>query len=156
MSAINEHINIPKNISTKDDLDFSFLRKEGISYLETLGGKLWTDFNSHDPGVTILEMLCYAITDLGMRINTPLEDLLASKDPNLSLQAQFYKASEIFPSKPVNELDYRKLFIDLEGVKNCWLRVYDKQVFVDCKNNKLSYKKFEGILPEFQKDFKLK
>lgn len=156
MSAINEHINIPKNISTKDDLDFSFLRKEGISYLETFGGKLWTDFNSHDPGVTILEMLCYAITDLGMRINTPLEDLLASKDPNLSLQAQFYKASEIFPTKPVNELDYRKLFIDLEGVKNCWLRIYDKQVFVDCKNNKLSYKKFEGILPEFQKDFKLK
>ncbi|AZJ34843.1 hypothetical protein [Tenacibaculum singaporense] len=156
MSAINEHINIPKNISTKDDLDFSFLRKEGISYLETLGGKLWTDFNSHDPGVTILEMLCYAITDLGMRIDTPLENLLASKDPNLSLQAQFYKASEIFPTKPVNELDYRKLFIDLEGVKNCWLRIYDKQVFVDCKNNKLSYKKFEDILPEFQKDFKLK
>lgn len=156
MSAINEHINIPKNISTKDDLDFSFLRKEGISYLETFGGKLWTDFNSHDPGVTILEMLCYAITDLGMRIDTPLENLLASKDSNLSLQAQFYKASEIFPSKSVNELDYRKLFIDLEGVKNCWLRVYDKQVFVDCKNNKLSYKKFEGILPEFQKDFKLK
>ncbi|GFD80222.1 hypothetical protein KUL118_30840 [Tenacibaculum sp. KUL118] len=156
MSAINEHINIPKNISTKDDLDFSFLRKEGISYLEKLGGKLWTDFNSHDPGVTILEMLCYAITDLGMRIDTPLENLLASKDSNLSLQAQFYKASEIFPTKPVNELDYRKLFIDLEGVKNCWLRVYDKQVFVDCKNNKLSYKKFEDILPEFQKDFKLK
>ncbi|RSC92547.1 hypothetical protein [Tenacibaculum singaporense] len=156
MSAINEHINIPKNISTKDDLDFSFLRKEGISYLEALGGKLWTDFNSHDPGVTILEMLCYAITDLGMRIDTPLENLLASKDSNLSLQAQFYKASEIFPTKPVNELDYRKLFIDLEGVKNCWLRIYDKQVFVDCKNNKLSYKKFEDILPEFQKDFKLK
>ncbi|TDQ22709.1 YegP family protein [Tenacibaculum caenipelagi] len=156
MSAINEHISIPKNISTKDDLDFSFLRKEGISYLETLGGKLWTDFNSHDPGVTILEMLCYAITDLGMRIDTPLENLLASKDPNLSLQAQFYKASEIFPTKPVNELDYRKLFIDLEGVKNCWLRIYNKQVFVDYKNNKLGYKKFEGILPEFQKDFKLK
>ncbi|WP_428741368.1 hypothetical protein [Tenacibaculum sp.] len=156
MSAINEHISIPKNISTKDDLDFSFLRKEGISYLETLGGKLWTDFNSHDPGVTILEMLCYAITDLGMRIDTPLENLLASKDSNLSLQAQFYKASEIFPTKPVNELDYRKLFIDLEGVKNCWLRIYNKQVFVDCKNNKLGYKKFEGILPEFQKDFKLK
>ncbi len=156
MSVINEHTSIPKNITTNDDLDFSFLRKEGISYLENLGGKLWTDFNSHDPGVTILEMLCYAITDLGMRINTPLEDLLASKDPDLSLQAQFYKASEIFPSKPVNELDYRKLFIDIKGVKNCWLRTYKKQVFVDCKNNKLSYKKFNNILPEFQKKFKLK
>ncbi|WP_028887238.1 hypothetical protein [Tenacibaculum ovolyticum] len=156
MSVINKPINIPKNITTNDDLDFSFLRKEGISYLENLGGKLWTDFNSHDPGVTILEMLCYAITDLGMRMNTPLEDLLASKEPDLSLQAQFYKASEIFPSKPVNELDYRKLFIDIDGVKNCWLIIYEKQVYVDCKNNKLAYKKFNNILPEFQKDFKLK
>ncbi|WP_299135902.1 hypothetical protein [uncultured Tenacibaculum sp.] len=156
MSVINEPISIPKNITTKDDLDFSFLRKEGISYLESFGGKLWTDFNSHDPGVTILEMLCYAITDLGMRMNTPLEDLLASKNPDLSLQAQFYKASEILPSKSVNELDYRKLFIDIKGVKNCWLRIYDKQVHVDCKNNKLAYKKFTNILPEFQKKFKLK
>lgn len=156
MSVINKPINIPKNITTNDDLDFSFLRKEGVSYLENLGGKLWTDFNSHDPGVTILEMLCYAITDLGMRMNTPLEDLLASKEPDLSLQAQFYKASGIFPSKPVNELDYRKLFIDIDGVKNCWLRIYEKKVYVDCKNNKLAYKNFNNILPEFQKDFKLK
>ncbi|WP_299104994.1 hypothetical protein [uncultured Tenacibaculum sp.] len=156
MSIINQHITIPKNISTNDDLEFHFLRKEGISYLENLGGKLWTDFNSHDPGITILEMLCYGITDLGMRINTPLEDLLASKDAKLSLQAQFYKASQIFPTKPINELDYRKLFIDLKGVKNCWLRKYTKRVYVDCKNNKLSYKEFENLLPEFQKKFTLK
>ena len=156
MSAINQHITIPKNVATNDDLDFHFLKSEGISYLESLGGKLWTDFNSHDPGITIMEMLCYAITDLGMRIETPLENLLASKDPALSLQAQFYKASEIFPTKPVNELDYRKLFIDVKGVKNCWLRKYKKKVFVDCKNNQLSYKKFETITEDFQKEFDLK
>ena len=156
MSTINQHITIPKNVTSNNDLDFHFLRKEGISYLEQLGGKLWTDFNSHDPGITILEMLCYAITDLGMRIDIPLENLLASKDPKHALHTQFYKASEIFPSKPVNELDYRKLFIDLPGVKNCWLRKYEKQVFVDCKNSLLSYAKFNDIPEEFQKDFKLK
>ncbi|CAL2082223.1 hypothetical protein [Tenacibaculum sp. 190524A05c] len=156
MSTINQHITIPKNVTSNNDLDFHFLRKEGISYLEQLGGKLWTDFNSHDPGITILEMLCYAITDLGMRIDIPLENLLASKDPKRALHTQFYKASEIFPSKPVNELDYRKLFIDLPGVKNCWLRKYEKQVFVDCKNSLLSYAKFNDIPEEFQKDFKLK
>lgn len=156
MSTINQHITIPKNITSNNDLDFHFLRKEGISYLEKLGGKLWTDFNSHDPGITILEMLCYAITDLGMRIDTPLENLLASKDPKKAIQQQFYKASEIFPSKPVNELDYRKLFIDIPGVKNCWLRKFEKTVHVDCKNSLLSYEKFHEIPEEFQKDFKLK
>ncbi|TCP24040.1 hypothetical protein EV195_107206 [Tenacibaculum skagerrakense] len=156
MSTINQHITIPKNVSSNNDLDFHFLRKEGIAYLEQLGGKLWTDFNSHDPGITILEMLCYAITDLGMRIDIPLENLLASKDPKKAIQTQFYKASEIFPSKPVNEFDYRKLFIDLEGVKNCWLRKFDKTVYVDCKNSLLSYAEFTDIPDEFQKDFKLK
>ena len=156
MSTINQHITIPKNVSSNNDLDFHFLRKEGIAYLEQLGGKLWTDFNSHDPGITILEMLCYAITDLGMRIDIPLENLLASKDPKKAIQTQFYKASEIFPSKPVNEFDYRKLFIDLEGVKNCWLRKFDKTVYVDCKNSLLSYAQFNNIPDEFQKDFKLK
>lgn len=156
MSIINQHITIPKNITTNDALDFHFLRKEGISYLEKLGGNLWTDFNSHDPGITILEMLCYAITDLGMRIETPLENLLASKDAALSIHKQFYKASEIFPTKPVNQLDYRKLFIDIEGVKNCWLRKYDKTVHVDCKNNQLSYQDFNEITTEFKKEFKLK
>ncbi|MFY7672184.1 hypothetical protein ACOSP6_13955 [Tenacibaculum sp. MEBiC06402] len=156
MSTINQHITIPKNVSSNNDLDFHFLRTEGIAYLEQLGGKLWTDFNSHDPGITILEMLCYAITDLGMRIDIPLENLLASKDPKKAIQTQFYKASEIFPSKPVNELDYRKLFIDLQGVKNCWLRKFDKTVYVDCKNSLLSYAQFNNIPDEFQKDFKLK
>ncbi len=156
MSTINQHITIPKNVVSNNDLDFHFLRKEGVAYLEQLGGKLWTDFNSHDPGITILEMLCYAITDLGMRIDIPLENLLASKDPKKAIHTQFYKASEIFPSKPVNELDYRKLFIDLPGVKNCWLRKYDKTVYVDCKNSLLSYAEFNTISEEFQKDFKLK
>lgn len=27
----------------------------------------WTDYNVHDPGITMLEMVCYAITDLGIR-----------------------------------------------------------------------------------------
>ena len=27
----------------------------------------WTDTNAHDPGVTVLEVICYAITDLQYR-----------------------------------------------------------------------------------------
>ncbi len=56
---------ISKSTQTKNDLDFEFLRKQGIEYIESLGSALWTDFNTHDPGITILEILCYAITDLG-------------------------------------------------------------------------------------------
>jgi hypothetical protein len=139
MPSITEHIKIPKKVATNDDLDFFYLRKKGIAYIEQLGGSLWTDFNSHDPGITMLEMLCYAITDLGMRINLPIEDLLSSKDDVNAIAGQFYKASEVFPTKAVTELDYRKLFIDIEGVKNCWLLKFEKTVYADCKDDKLSY-----------------
>ena len=33
----------------------------------------WTDVNVHDPGVTVLEVLCYAITDLQYRNGAPDE-----------------------------------------------------------------------------------
>jgi hypothetical protein len=49
--------------------------------LELLGrlcGDQWSDFNSHDPGITILEQLCYAITDLAYRSNFPIADLIAT------------------------------------------------------------------------------
>ncbi|NQU52328.1 MAG: hypothetical protein HQ522_07285 [Bacteroidetes bacterium] len=141
MPDIDKHISIPKNVSTENDLDFSFLRKIGLEHIEQLASSLWTDYNSHDPGVTMLEMLSYAITDLGARINLPLENILAPENNEAKkIEEQFFKATQILPSKPVTELDYRKLFVDIEGVKNCWLKPFDKTVYVDCKKDKLAYK----------------
>ena len=158
MSSIIQHISIPKSVATEDDLDFYFLREKGIQYIEELGGVLWTDFNSHDPGITMLEMLCYAITDLGNRIETPIQNLLASKDPSKGFAEQFYKSEEIFPNKPVTALDYRKIFIDIDGVRNCWLRTFDKKVHVNCRKNELTYNpnKYNNIETDFKDDFNLR
>ena len=59
-------------------MDYAFLRREGLRLLERLAGDQWTDFNAHDPGITILEQVCYALTDLAYRINYDIKDLLAS------------------------------------------------------------------------------
>lgn len=158
MPVKNTHIAIPKNVTTNDDLDFHYLRKLGIQYIEELGGSLWTDYNSHDPGITMLEMLCYAITDLGMRIDLPIQNVLASENKEDSLSSQFYRASEIFPTKAVTEEDYRKLFIDIDGVRNCWLRIAKRTVYADCKNDRLSYEetKFYELAEEFKRQYDLK
>lgn len=158
MSILNPHTTIPKKVATEDDLDFYYLRKKGIEYVEQLGGKLWTDFNSHDPGITMLEMLCYAITDLGMRMNLPIENILASDQKSKGIAAQFFKASEVLPTSPVTALDYRKLFIDIDGVKNCWPAKHKKTVYVNCKEDKLSYdyKDFTEVPRGFKKQFELK
>ena len=139
----NNHISISKKIETEDQSDFNFLRKTGISYIEEMGGKLWTDYNSHDPGITTLEVLSYAITDLGMRMSLNMEDILYSKEKGFD--KQFFKAEEILPSRPLTELDYRKLFIDLDlksgngrAIKNCWLRPRTEYVYADCKTGELA------------------
>ncbi|QDH80414.1 hypothetical protein FKX85_15745 [Echinicola soli] len=137
MSTLNEHITIPRDIKSKDDLDFDFLRQEGIRHIQELGSKLWTDYNVHDPGITMLEVLSYAITDLGNRINLPIEDLMTRKD--VGLEGQFYQVAEILPSAPTSASDYRKLMIDIEGVKNAWLKKEEITLYADLKNEKLSY-----------------
>ncbi|MEM7655351.1 MAG: hypothetical protein AAF399_04420, partial [Bacteroidota bacterium] len=102
--------------------DFFRLRQEGISHLEELSTSLWTDFNLHDPGITMLEVLCYALTDLGYRNAFDIQRLLAppiaeagKADPN------FFTAAEILSCNPVSLLDYRKLLLDVAGVRNAWL-----------------------------------
>jgi len=159
MSIRSQHITIPKKAATEDDLDFFYLRKKGIEYIESFGSKLWTDFNEHDPGITMLEMLCYAISDLGMRLNLPIENILESNDSNKGIPKQFFKASEVLSSSPVTQNDYRKLFIDIKGVRNCWLAKHEKTVYVDCKKDKLSYdsKDFDDLAatPNLRKSFEL-
>lgn len=121
-----------KNISVinKNDsgfppyLDFDKLRAEGISYLGDLSGKIWTDHNAHDPGITILEVLCYALLDLGYRTNLPAEDLLTRNPSDTSPKDNnFFTPAEILACNPLTIIDYRKLLIDIDGVKNAWLEV---------------------------------
>ncbi|MCA9662115.1 MAG: hypothetical protein KC486_27500 [Myxococcales bacterium] len=98
-------------------MDYDRLRAAGIRHLERLAGGQWTDYNAHDPGVTILEQLCYAITDLGYRIAHPIADLLAGGDVDVALPGP----AAILSCDPVTLLDLRKLVVDVEGVKNAWI-----------------------------------
>jgi len=119
---MSESTIIPKIISAEFGRDYAFLRSEGLKYIEQLSHKLWTDYNLHDPGITILETLCYAITDLGYRTAFPMEDLLADADDNMAnMHRQFLSAIRALPSNPLTANDYRQLFIRIKGVRNAWI-----------------------------------
>ena len=142
MTDKNGHIALTKNTSTRDDLDFSFLREKGIEYLQKYSGNLWTDYNTHDPGVTLLEILCYAINDLGYRISLPIEDLLAGKSYN----QQFLTAANVLPISPVTLSDYRKLFINIPEIDNAWLVKAEKKIWIKCEEkNELVKKDIKGF-----------
>jgi hypothetical protein len=123
-----------KNAGFPDYLDFDKLRREGIEYLGQLSGKLWTDHNVHDPGITILEMLCYAMLDLGYRTNLPVSDILARHPEVTTADDNFLTPAQILTNNPLTITDYRKLLIDIPGVKNAWLEIekeYDVEKFCD-------------------------
>ena len=88
----------------------------GLEHIQRLSSQIWTDYNLHDPGITTLELLCYALTDLSYRASFPIVDLLASKTDNASvMKQQFFTARQILPNRPLTLLDYRKLLIDIDG-----------------------------------------
>ena len=56
---------IDKRAPLPESQDYAFLRERGLEHIRALSGRIWTYHNLHDPGVTTLEVLCYALTDLG-------------------------------------------------------------------------------------------
>lgn len=110
---------ITKNRKLLPSQDFHYLFQTGLTYVEKLGAKFWTDYNAHDPGITILDVLCYAITELGYRTDFDIQDLLTNAKGKIE-NSTFFPASTIFTNAPLTVNDYRKLLIDIEGVSNAW------------------------------------
>ena len=127
-------LTISRQSPTSESMDFLALRELGIQRIQELAGQLWTDYNTHDPGVTILEVLSYVLTDLGYRTNFDIKDILAQSIGSTIDLKNFYTAREILHNCPVTFNDYRKLLIDIDvvdenddeckhvGVKNAWIQ----------------------------------
>jgi hypothetical protein len=96
------------------------LREKGLTYIQQLSGKLWTDHNLHDPGITILEVLCYALMDLGYRTRFSMNDMVREEDGSVTSDS-FHPINKIFTSAPVTADDYRRLLVDIPGIRNAWL-----------------------------------
>ncbi|NER47632.1 MAG: hypothetical protein F6J92_13200 [Symploca sp. SIO1A3] len=131
---MKEHLTISNAPLEHPGMNFALLRQEGIQHIERLAGNIWTDYNSHDPGITLLEHLCYAITDLSYRLGFEIEDLLTYQKTEDTSPKQFYTAREILTTNPLTINDYRKLLIDLDGVKNAWLEPFspdDEQININ-------------------------
>ena len=170
-------ITIQKKPVLPQSSDYNFLRQKGLDYIEQLGSKLWTDYNIHDPGITLLEALSYAITDLGYRTSLNLKDLLALTSPELpdadgqypaDKRQAFYTACNILTVNPWTTDDFRKLLINVNGIKNGWLNCKqcpcdDIYLFANCEKSILQYeptnhsiiiKGLYDVLLEFEDDEK--
>lgn len=96
-----------------DALNFEVLKRDGIKQLQALSGRVWTNYNESDPGITILDQLCYALTELGYCAEFPIADVLTQVDGTIHFKDQFFEPQNILTSTPVTPDDYRKLVLDL-------------------------------------------
>lgn len=122
---MNELKRISRDPPTNSMEDYSHLYRTGIARAQELAGETWTDYNDHDPGVTILQQLCYALTDLAYRTEHPIEDILAPAPGEEGRQPRhtFYTGEKILTCNPLTINDYRKIVYDRIGpLRNAWFR----------------------------------
>ena len=120
---------------TNPAFDARALFNEGLAHVRRLSSALWTDHNTHDPGITTLELLSYALTELAYRHSLPIEDRLAG---DVDGSAQFFAPRAVLPNRALTELDWRKWLIDLPGVKNAWIEVVtDVHLYADLRRKEL-------------------
>lgn len=111
---MSDPVSISKHHLPHKAMDYEALRKEGIGYLQKFSGGIWTDYNHHDPGVTILEYLCFGITDLAYRCNFHVKDLLYSSEYNRTDRPSnaFFPPDEILSCAPLTVTDLKCLLLD--------------------------------------------
>lgn len=117
----------PKHIDSNladTSMDYTALLELGLEYIMQYSSEEWTNYNESDPGITFLETLCYALTDLGYRTNFSIPDILTTKqDEHIHAgENAFYTPSQIFPVNPVTPDDYRKLLLsNIPELQNTWM-----------------------------------
>lgn len=107
---------------------FDRLKKEGINYIQQMCGDTWTDYNSHDPGITILEQLCFGLTELLYDSDYPVADYLVESDGSLDLERlALHPPEQILTCRPTTLADLREMLLDALGDKveidNLWVNV---------------------------------
>lgn len=109
--------------------DFNFLKDEAIDYIQKHIGDEWTNFNPSDPGMTILDQVCYALTELGYCTDFSIPDILTDSTGKLEIENQFYLPYKILTTAPYTINDYKKYLIDgIEDVYNVAITTYNNNI----------------------------
>ncbi|WP_299114013.1 hypothetical protein [uncultured Winogradskyella sp.] len=92
--------------------NFKLLREEGLALIQDVSDYEWTNLNPSDPGVTILDQICYALTELGYCNDFPVKDILTTVNGDLVIENQYYLPENILTTSPISIEDYIKYLID--------------------------------------------
>jgi hypothetical protein len=109
-------------LTKNDEQNIELLKQQALGVIQSLAGDSWSDHNNSDPGITILEVLAVAIQDLSNQLALPIEDLLSHHPLRPSSSQSYQLPQQLLPSNAVTLKDYRRLIIDVNGVKGADIR----------------------------------
>ncbi len=113
----------------KEENGYNRLLEKMLALLEQLCGNRWTDFNTHDPGVTITEVLNYALYELDYQCNFAFETYLGIPEGDEA----GYRSKGLFPGvellapSVITTEDYKQLITaEFPEVEECTLQLDEK------------------------------
>jgi hypothetical protein len=106
----------------KDANYYKVLQSRTLDLIQRLSGNVWTDFNVHDPGITIADIFNYALYELHYKFQFPFESYLNIEEGKESAYHRkgFLSSGHIFGDSIVTISDYERLINEsISGVDAC-------------------------------------
>ncbi|MNJ84267.1 hypothetical protein D3C87_17160 [compost metagenome] len=101
------------------------LQERTLDRLQELSGDVWTDFNIHDPGVTISDNMNYALFELQYKLELPFQAFIGP-DPTNYVDKGIFSGDFIFSQSIVTPEDYEQLFLtEIENLETCSVEFND-------------------------------
>ena len=99
--------------------DFAALRRVAVDYAQEASGNIWTDYNLHDPGVTLLEQTCFALSEIAYQVGLPTRDLLTNGNGNFCFHnLGLFRPRKVLNTTPVTRDDLATWLCACKGVES--------------------------------------
>ncbi|MEG1564366.1 MAG: hypothetical protein RR365_11685 [Bacteroides sp.] len=113
----------------KEDELFLRLQAQTLEEVQRMSGNVWTDFNIHDPGVTLADVANYALTELDYKFGFPLANYLTTEKETFRPERfGLLPPDEVYTTAPVTTDDYRRLLLaNIPEIENVTVECGDER-----------------------------
>ena len=128
----------------KEESIFDSLQKNALETIRELSGQLWTDHAPHDPGITTLDILNYALSELDYQMSFPLEQYLTGPDNRFNPEDYgLFSPERVSGMAPVTPKDYRDHFLDQLDNTDYLMNLSDLQIHPYRSNDQICHGWFD-------------
>ena len=132
-----------QELKTEESI-FDNLQKNALETIRELSGQLWTDHAPHDPGITTLDILNYALSELDYQMSFPLEQYLTGSNNRFNPEDYgLFSPERVSGMAPVTPKDYRDHFLDQLDNTDYLMNLSDLQIHPYRSNDQICHGWFD-------------